>query len=404
MGLLEATLDRLRAELGDEIRVLSEDVFRHDRAVLRGHLERLRIESVPALIPIRRHAGMGRLGWAARLAGAFVGVMAVRIAGRRALGFIPRNVAAAIEAMLDADVVLSKAGGHLYATAGRRIGSASYLFTIWSAIALRRPTVIYAQSIGPFNGRLADWIARMAIRHVAFATAREARTYRWLASVLPSGRVRLTGDEAFLLPVAGPSEARSMELGMTAVTWRFPGHPAPDRARQEYEEALVQVARWYVDEYGGRVSFVRWLIGDHPEDDSRLIDSLIERIDRPGFVEAIGPFAPSVAAQRLGEMEMLVATRLHSAIFGMVVGTPAVAIEYLPKTSEVMAMATGRFWSIGIDEVGGGRLLEKARRLSKDLGQVQAELARRLPMLQNGSAGNARLVGRLLAGLPPDPE
>ena len=405
LGLLEVTVERLRAELGEDVRIMSEDVFAHPPGVLRPHLERLGIESVPALIPVRERSGLGRGAWLARCIAAALAVMAVRMFGTRALRLVPLTLEEPIRAILRADVVISKAGGHLYATAGRRIGSASYLFTIWSATRLRRPTVLYAQSVGPFSGHLADRIARFAVAGVRLATARDERSYRWLLSALPAARVRLTADEAFQLPSGfrrGDGERRR-ELGITTVMWRFPGHSNPQKARSEYEEALVNVARWYVDECGGNVSFVRWLTGGHREDDAAQIEALVGRVNRPGHVATIGPFAPREASQRLGQMELLVASRLHSAIFGMVAGTPAVAIEYLPKTSEIVGQVVGRTWSIPIEHTGQDRLAEKVRELRGNLPAIRVLLAQRIPQLRERAAANAQLVRDVLDAAEAEP-
>ena len=395
-GLLETTVARLRDELGPDVQLWSEEVFSHESGVLREHLERLELRSVPAMIPLRQHRGWSRPRWLAHLALIAFAVLAVRLVGWRVLGLLPKLVAEPLRGLRDADVVISKPGGHLYSTADRRIGSPAYLFTIWAATALKRPTVIYAQSVGPFSSRLADALARRALRGVALASAREPRSHAWLeGAVTDPSRVHLTADEGFhLRPEVGPEGAEPV-LGITAIAWRYPGHPDPRAAAERYEAALAEVARWYVDECDGRVSVVRWLTGGHREDDGEVVDRVIERIDRPGRVEAIGPFAPLEAARRLGEMEMLVASRLHSAIFAMVAGTPAVAIEYLPKTGEIMSMAVGDGWVVPIEAVGD-RLLAKVQALHLDRAAITETLSRTIPELRTAATANARLVRELV--------
>jgi colanic acid/amylovoran biosynthesis protein len=397
LGLLETTVARLRDELGPDVRLWSEEVFSHDEAAVRGHLDRLALRSVPALIPLRQHRGWSRARWLAHLALVGLAVLAVRVLGWRVLRILPGVVAEPMRALRAADVVISKAGGHLHSTAERRVGSSTYLFTIWASTVLKRPTVIYAQSVGPFSSRLADAVARRALRGVALATAREPRSHQWLGSTLADpARLHLTADEGFHMQPGGEAAERPPELGITAIAWRYPGHPDPRAAANAYEQALLDVARWYVDERGGRVSVVRWLTGGHREDDREVIDRLVARIDRPGRVEAIGPFTPLDASRRLGQMEMLVGSRLHSAIFAMVAGTPALAIEYLPKTGEIMAMAVGEGRVVPIEQVGGGRLLAAAQALHRDLPTVRETLSRTIPDLRARAAENARLVARLV--------
>jgi colanic acid/amylovoran biosynthesis protein len=399
LGLLETTVARLREELGDDLTILSEEVFSHDPDAVAAHLERLGLQPVPALIPLRKHRGWSRPRWLAHVGLVAVAVLAVRVLGWGVLRVLPSAIAAPLRAHRRAHAVISKAGGHLYSTADRRIGSPTYLFTIWAAGMLGRPAVIYAQSVGPFSGRLADWVARRALRGVTLATAREPRSHAWLASALPDpDRLHLTADEAFCLVPrdATPAGEPAPELGISVVAWRYPGHPDPAAAARAYEDALVETARWYVDERGGHVALLRWLTGGHREDDRELIDRLLARIERPGNVETIGPFPPAEASGRLGRMELLVASRLHSAIFGMVAGTPAVAVEYLPKTSEIMRMAAGEEWSIPIEAVDDGRLLARVRALHARLPEVRAQVAANVADLRTRALANARLVRELL--------
>jgi colanic acid/amylovoran biosynthesis protein len=401
LGLLEITVARLREELGPDVRLWSEEVFSHDASDVSGHLDRLGLTAVPALIPLRQHRGWSRPRWLAHVALAAVAVVAVRVFGWGVLKLQPQPIAVPLRAMRDADVVVSKPGGFLYSTADRRIGSPTYLITIWASCMLGRPTVIYGQSVGPFASRLAGAVARRALRGVALATAREPRSHAWLSTALADPtRLHLTADEGFQLQPGPEPPKRPPELGITAIAWRFPGQPDPRAAAAVYETAVADVARWYVDECGGRVSIVRWIIGGHREDDREVVDRLIAEIGRPGKVEAIGPFAPTDASRRLGQMEMLVASRLHSAIFAMVAGTPAVAIEYLPKTGEIMAMAAGEGWVVPIEQVGGGRLLEVAQALYRDLPAVRTTLSRTIPHLRGEAASNARLVAQLLEATP----
>jgi polysaccharide pyruvyl transferase WcaK-like protein len=74
-----------------------------------------------------------------------------------------------------------------------------------------KPIVIYAQSIGPFNGRFAAWVARIGLNQVTLITAREKNCINWLQKIgVNKPPTYLTADPAFLLKPA--EEARVKEL------------------------------------------------------------------------------------------------------------------------------------------------------------------------------------------------
>jgi colanic acid/amylovoran biosynthesis protein len=396
-ALLQAMVTRLRDELGADVEIRIEDVFDLQERTL-PDLERLKVHLAPPLLPVREAHGWTKWRWLGQAVLAWWGVLLVRLFGRRGLIASPSSIRAGLAEMLDADLVLSKAGGHLYSTHERRIASSSYLITIWASGVLGRPTMLYAQSVGPFSGRVAGMLAARSLRRVTAATAREELSHRWLQRHLGSRtRIELTADEAFTLQ--GPPTSAAGEhtlLGMTAIAWRFPDAEDAVAARAAYEDALAEVAQWWIDERQGDVELVRWLSGGHREDDAEVISRLEALVDRPGRVAISGPFEPREAIARLGRMKLVMASRLHSAILAMLGGVPSVAIEYLPKTSGIMSMAVGEGWTIPITQVGNGRLLALARALDEAHDAQRARLAAKVPDLRVAAQRNAALAAELI--------
>lgn len=388
LGLLEVTVRRLRAELGPETVIEVEDSF---LGTAPGHHEiaqRLAVATVAPMLPLRKTAGVSRLRWSAWLLASLGGAVVGRVGGRRAMSLMPGRIRPTLSAMASADVVISKPGGHIMATAGQRFPSPSHLAMVLAAKLLGRPVVVYAQTIGPFSSPLADWIARTVLGRTDLITARDPQTAAWLGKARPEGgrpRVELTADEAFLIEPAddGPAGAWSAErrprLAVTAIAWRFPGSPDPAADRAAYEAALAGAARWFIDELGGEVRLVRWLAGDHREDDEAVLQRLTAAI---------------VAV--LGAGDLVVATRMHSAILAMAGGTPVVAIGYLPKTEAVMSLAGLAEHSIPIRDASAERLVGQINAKWQVRQDARADVETTVAQLRSRAQLNAALVRGLV--------
>jgi polysaccharide pyruvyl transferase WcaK-like protein len=84
-------------------------------------------------------------------------------------------------------------------------------------VLLGKPVVIYAQSVGPFKGRLASWIARFALNRVSLITVREKISKGFLDEMAVNRPpIYVTADPAFLLESAPANRVTEIlhELGV----------------------------------------------------------------------------------------------------------------------------------------------------------------------------------------------
>src|SRR5260370_16138287 len=100
-----------------------------------------------------------------------------------------------------ADVVLSGGGGLLQNVTSLR-SLLYYSNVIRTAVRAGKPTMVFAQSIGPldFWGRA---IVRNFCRGIAAATVRDERSQKLLGGLVPGVRVERTADPVFLIESGG---------------------------------------------------------------------------------------------------------------------------------------------------------------------------------------------------------
>lgn len=80
-------------------------------------------------------------------------------------------------------------------------------------VLLKKPVVVYAQSIGPFKTRLTLWLARFTLNRVKLITVREEISMNHLREIgINKTPIRLTADPAFLLDPAPIDRIREIFL------------------------------------------------------------------------------------------------------------------------------------------------------------------------------------------------
>jgi polysaccharide pyruvyl transferase WcaK-like protein len=230
----------------------------------------------------------------------------------------------------DAEVVVSR-GGYVFVDRpglGGLLALWHTAFPIIYASRLGIPTVVFSSSVGPFRDRKSRLLNRWILRRATLVLARDPRSYqRTLALGVPFDRVREVPDSVFALDPPTVEECRdaarrhALEGAVGVVTVRALV-PAPERAR--FLDRLAEALRTAIDEgLVDRIAVVDQISGGDARDSADLADRLPD--DRS--IRISGDFSPTDLMSLYGSVRFVVGCRLHSTIFAMIAGTPAVAIS-----------------------------------------------------------------------------
>jgi polysaccharide pyruvyl transferase CsaB len=224
-----------------------------------------------------------------------------------------------------ADVVLSGGGGLLQNVTSLR-SLLYYSNVIRSAVRAGKPTMVFAQSIGPldFWGRA---VVRNFCRGIAAATVRDDRSKRLLQGLVPDIAVERTADPVFLFEPGG----EPLDLAAEGLS----GGDAPlvvisVRKWQGTEAtvaAVAAVADRLADRYGAQVAFLP--LGGPPDAD--VSTAIIRRCASTPVL--LPDYSLGQAAQVIARASLVIGMRLHALIIAARVGVPFLALPYDPKVS-----------------------------------------------------------------------
>lgn len=238
----------------------------------------------------------------------------------------PRMDAAKVrEAIASAGVVLSGGGGLLQnATSLRSL--LYYAGIIRSGVRAGRPTMIFAQSVGPldFWGRT---IVREWCKGVARATVRDGRSEALLASLLPHVAVERTADPVFLY------ESPEEDVDLTAEGIAADGEPLAVVSVRKADgmKAGAEIVARAVDhlhaKHGVRVAFLP--LGG--ASDADVSTQIIRKCTSAPVLLPEMPVARAAAVIR--RAHVVIGMRLHALILAARYGIPFLSIPYDPKVA-----------------------------------------------------------------------
>ncbi len=214
------------------------------------------------------------------------------------------------------------------------------------AALLDRPLLLYGVGVGPlFSDDGRAW-TRAAFAQADRATVRDRASRDLLQSLgLPADRVEVAADPAFRLPPAEPARVQHClaEVGLADPPRPLIGvAPRPWSVGVDPDAWLAAVARAldaFLERHGGSVLFLPFQASSDPSaQDAAAVARIrgqMRRADRTAVLPAPAP--PAEMAGLIAACDLVLAVRLHAAIFAAAAGVPVVGLAYDPKVRGVLA-------------------------------------------------------------------
>jgi len=241
----------------------------------------------------------------------------------------PRMDLGRVRSAIDrAGVVLSGGGGLLQNVTSLR-SLLYYSGVIRSAVAAGKPTMVFAQSVGPldFWGRA---VVRNFCKGLTAATVRDERSRALLTSLLPGVPAERTADPVFLFEPGGEP------LDLAAEGLAGDGGPLVVVSVRKWQgaDATAHTVASAVDrlagQHGARVAFLS--LGGPP--DAEVATTIIRRCASTPVL--LPDYPLNQAAQVIGRASLLIGMRLHALIIAARLGIPFLAIPYDPKVNALL--------------------------------------------------------------------
>jgi len=262
------------------------------------------------------------------------------------------NVLQLFKAIRHSDIILSGGGTLLQDDTSTR-SLLYYLSIIKVAKILRKRVMLYANGIGPVNGKINRKLIKYVVNNVDFITLRESMSAKDLEELgVNKPEVRVTADPAFTLKSV--DEKRISEIfaeenipldkeiiGVSVRNWNGFGG-------ESYIEKIAAVCDRFAKE-GKTILLIPMQFPKDVPISKRLMDIMTEK----SYILK-NKYAPAEILGIIDKVHVMLSMRLHTLIFAGVKRVPMVGIIYASKVEyylRVLGMpAGGDIRKSGIDE------------------------------------------------------
>ena len=322
-------------------------------------------------------------------------VLLYRLTKRQFLFLIPVGKRQLLKAYFDADLVISSAGNFLYSSGRFGIPFLLAIYALAYAIFSGKPLYTMPQTIGPLRKRWERWLIREIVSRMRLLFVRDAISQFKLEEMGAwYEHCHLAPDIAFtlestphkqglqLLQKNGVTMSPQPLLGVTLINWGAQNHLFT--GQEAYEIAVAETIRFFVNEYGGKAILFSQVTGPSISDDDRIPAQRIKHLLNDIGTHVIfigGTPTPETLKSAYGQMDIFIGSRLHSNIFALSENTPAIMIQYQPKTRGVIQMLTLESWVIEIEQITAISLINLTQKLWNEQSNVRQHLREIMPSL-----------------------
>ena len=250
-----------------------------------------------------------------------------------------------LSAYQTADVVIDLSGDSL--ADGKVPWSLINCLGILHAILLKKPFVIYSQSIGPFNW-ISRSIVRYCLRRAKVIILREEISERIIRLLkVDEVPICLKADCAFALEPATPEQVNKI-MKSEGIDWvcekpvmGISVSTMLESKDKNYTQLVVKLIDYIIEKFDARVLLIPHVIA--PEwvmvDDRVTAKNIFSSVKNKSRVRLIlGDYSPSELKGIIGICDLFIGSRMHANIAALSMGVPTIAIGWSHKYSGIMSL------------------------------------------------------------------
>ena len=316
---------------------------------------------------------------------------------------------------LRSDVIIGMYGDALIdVTVGSTI---LYSCSILLASLLRRPFVLYPQSIGPFKTKLTMFLAKFALNRATSITAREKITKTYLQDIgVNKTPIYLSADMAFILHPAsreriekiflkeGINKEDGLLIGMN-ISQLINYRSKNSNAKCDYIELMAQVADYLIANLNANIIFIPHSIYQKEimdsrrdrEDDVIAVNEAFAKVNNKHKVAAItGNYTSEELKGIIGRCDLFIGARMHANIAATSMCVPTIAIAYSIKAPGIMKMVGLEKYVCDFRTVTFAELILKIEDMLSNREKIVEKMVPKIEELKESVWLNVKLVKDLL--------
>ncbi len=278
------------------------------------------------------------------------------------------------------------------------VTSSKSLFYYLSIINLAKhrgaKVMLYANGIGPLTKQRNLKYVKSTLEKVDYITLREQSSLEEITSIMSSpDKCEITADPAYN---ANAEDGNKIALALQkdgvkegekffAISIRNWGSLDPQAV-----DKICRFCEWVYNQY----NIKPFVIPMQKKLDQAISAKISSALTVPHFVNLKG-YQPEVMMGIIGNAEFVLGMRLHTLIYAVKMGVPAIALDYDPKVAAVMKSA-GLKYSQTVDSLDADKLCEYAREIIENRAALCTEIKAKSAEFQHLAKRNTEIAVELL--------
>lgn len=304
-----------------------------------------------------------------------------------------------------ADIITSVSSTLFYSTGRFGWPFPVKTWTIELAHLFNKPFMVMPQSIGPLRWGWERTLLKSAYEKAFLILLRDQESLRLAESIgLPSSKVKFAPDPTFAYPADSTDDALLLlnrygfnpdepSIGITLIPWQ--GRWVDQEVMANYYDELEKFIKIFIQTTRGKIFLFNQVTGPTSLDDDRgaanLLINKMTVLDK-NFIYVNEVLPPSLLKACYGQMDLIIATRMHSGIFALGMGVPVLYIGYLQKTRGLMEWLGLQDWVIDLKEVNHVVLLEKTYQAIHEISLRKEIIRQKLPQILTEIHNTPKLI------------
>jgi len=265
-----------------------------------------------------------------------ISVLMIGIPSRFLMKFLPPGFRHSLRHFMDADLVIWNGRNFWGPGFLSELHSLFYLFfNPVICILLRKPIACVKASVWRLKNPISRIISRVIFRQIIFMSVREENSMKNLMDLLGpyTNHIFVLPDLSFYtlrllirerIYSVGNKNSK-LKVGLTLMDWRGFGL----ESRNRYVRALKTLVNYLMTELDAEILVVPQVTKASEKSDLIFLEILKGSENQSSRISFLkGEYTIKDLLNTYAKLDFLVATRMHSAIFALAVGTPVLAIAY----------------------------------------------------------------------------
>lgn len=258
---------------------------------------------------------------------------------------LPHNKKGIIKAYKSADLIVLP-GGHFFTSFNSLVNNFSHYYGLRYAQLLGKKTMVYSQTVGPYNngiiGKLERILADRVLKRADLVTLRENDSLKNYFGK----NVVVTAETVFIVPVP------FIEMNIAKYIPQYAGEPIIGItihhiyykhyfSKEEYVKLMAEILDAILSQYDCRILMIPMEDNCKAGGDRPIIKEMMWMVKaecRNRISMVTDDLSSPETANIISRCTVFVGTKTHSIVYGLKTATPTLSISYQEKSTEFMKM------------------------------------------------------------------